>query len=128
MMNKFATLSVYVLLYPAVASAAPVVHVWSPNDSDPDNVLTNASHFSTPLEAIPAADNLLVKNSSGTPMEITLPQGTDLASTLAPRFQVDAGNEMTLDFSGAKWRQIDTVAENPYTHDCRFAFNFSGIP
>ena len=125
-MNKLATLSVYVLLYPAVAIAAPVYHEWSPSDSDPDNVLTNVSHFSTPLEDIPAKDYLLVKNSSGVPMKITLPQGTDFASTLAPYFQVDTGNEMTLDFAGAKWKQIDIVAENPYTQDARFGLLFRG--
>ena len=125
-MNKSAALSVCVQLYSIAAIAAPAHHVWKLSDSDPANILTNESHFSTPMEQIPVNEYLLVKNSSGTPMTITLPNGTDFASTLAPYFQVDSGNEMTLDFAGAKLRQVDANAENPYTQDYRFGFLFRG--
>ena len=63
MKNKTMIVAVLVLLS-ANLRADPVVHPWRVHADDPDNILTNDVHVTTPLSEIPACDRIQVLNES----------------------------------------------------------------
>lgn len=123
MKNKTMIVAVLVLLS-ANLRADPVVHPWRVHADDPDNILTNDVHVTTPLSEIPACDRIQVLNESAD-MTVRL-RGVNYTSTLAAYFQANSGRALTLDFKDAVWTQRDTDASDPYTHDGRFMLGLGG--
>ncbi|MBR2982156.1 MAG: hypothetical protein IKC80_02880, partial [Kiritimatiellae bacterium] len=124
MKNKTMIVAVLVLLS-ANLRADPVVHPWRVHADDPDNILTNDVHVTTPLSEIPACDRIQVLNESAD-MTVRLRGGVNYTSTLAAYFQANSGRALTLDFKDAVWTQRDTEASDPYTHDGRFMLGLGG--
>lgn len=124
MKNKTMIVAVLVLLS-ANLRADPVVHPWRVHADDPDNILTNDVHVTTPLSEIPACDRIQVLNESAD-MTVRLRGGVNYTSTLAAYFQANSGRALTLDFKDAVWTQRDTDASNPYTQDGRFMLGLGG--
>lgn len=108
--------SVFVASVPLMAADV----IWSANDADPDNILTNEVHFTPAAADIPRTNSLSLTAASD--MTVRLPAGSDWSVPFGLKFFAVNGRALTLDFADAVLTQPDTTAESPYTQDGRFGF------
>lgn len=96
-------------------------YTWTANEADPDNILTNACHFSKPPDEILPTD--IVKFNA--PLNVNLEPGCTWTSSICPRFGASAGNKLTVDLPNAVWRHAD-LASGAYSDKLRWNLYSSG--
>ena len=93
-------------------------YTWTPNAADPDNILTNACHFSTAPEDILPTDRLLFSPGDAQ-WNVTLPSGCSYSSHICPSVRPGPGGKVSFDLPQATWTQEDLASGN-YTDKNRF--------
>ena len=112
----------------AAREARATNYVWAENAADPDNVYSNACHFTVDPETITPADSVFLRAEAGKGLTVTLPAGTTYESSHVPLFNaVGADSVLTYDGPGV-WVQANLPADGgvKYASTGRMGFQTAG--